>query len=88
MKANITTKQAGVIYGNWKRGNIEATREDMDFVYRYADRFTAQTTDSKVADVVDRLCACIDAIFANDFDTAKAELDGARRADARYFTAA
>lgn len=87
MKANITTKQAGVIYGNWKRGNIEATREDMDFVYRYADRFVHETTDSHEADVADRLRACVDAIFANNYAEAKAQLDGAIRADAIYFAA-
>lgn len=88
MKANITTKQAGIIYGSWKRGNIEATREDMNFVYNYADKFIKQTTDSKTADVVARLNACIDAIFANDYATAKAELDGAIKADALYFARA
>lgn len=26
MRANITTKQAGIIYGSWKRGNLEARK--------------------------------------------------------------
>ena len=79
MKANITMKQAGVIYGSWKRGNLEATRETMDVVYRYADSVIGQTTDSVTADVVDRLCACIDAIFSGDFAEAQTMLDSAVR---------
>lgn len=89
MKANITRKQAGVIYRNYKEGNITATEQQISELYnKWTENFVMQTTDSHVADVVDRFCACIDAIFAGDLETAQHEFDGAFNAISIYWTAA
>lgn len=70
---NISKKQAGVIYGNWKRGNLVATKETMNLVYSFAEYFV--TTDSVTENLVTILRHCIDSIFKNDLDSAQHELD-------------
>ena len=86
MARNISKKQAGVIYGNWKRGNISATKETMSSVYSYAEHFV--TTDSKVEELVDELRACIDAIFSHDYEKAQEAIDRFVMLGNRYYTAA
>lgn len=73
MAHNITKKQAGVIYRNWKQGNLTATKETMNRVYAYAEYFV--TTDAVIDNLVTILRACIDAIFANDMAEAQSMLD-------------
>lgn len=73
MAHNITKKQAGVIYGAWKRGNISATKETINLVYGYAEYFVS--TDSTDENLVTILRECIDAIFANDYDEAQQLID-------------
>lgn len=73
MAKNITKKQAGVIYRNWKLGNLTATKETMNKVYDYAEYYVS--TDSKAEDELSALRACIDAIFANDMAEAQSQLD-------------
>lgn len=66
MFATISNKQAGVIFGAWKRGEIEATKEEIDMMYfRYVGS-SAPTTDAKQIDVCSKLKAVVDSIFAKD----------------------
>lgn len=74
MFKGISKKQAGVIYGNWKRGNLVATEATIHDVYDHVDMYT-QHVQSWQADMVNALRGCIDAIFANDYETAQAQLD-------------
>ena len=73
MAKNITKKQAGVIYGAWKRGNITTDRETISRVYDYAEYFVS--TDSVDESLVLILRETIDAIFANDYDEAQERID-------------
>lgn len=66
MNSTISKKQAGVIFGAWKRGEIEAAKAAIDLMY---DRFVgdpAQTTDSVTGDLVLKLKSTIDSVFARD----------------------
>lgn len=66
MFATISKKQAGVIFGAWKRGEIEATKEEIDMMYFRFVGYSEPTTDAKAADCCLRLKAVIDSIFAKD----------------------
>lgn len=70
--ATISEKQAGVIFGAWKRGEIEATKEQIGMMYgRYVGR-SNPTTDAKAIDVCSKLKAVVDAVFAKDGSATKA----------------
>lgn len=66
MFATISNKQAGVIFGAWKRGEIEATKEEIDMMYfRYVGS-SQPTTDATEIDICSKLKAVVDSIFAKD----------------------
>lgn len=70
----MTRKQAGVIFAAYKRGNICATEEHIDYLYNkivgrsIADM--AQILDYQAIEVYDNFKAVIKAIFANDYELA------------------
>lgn len=66
MYATISKKQAGVIFGAWKRGEIEASKEEIDMMYFRFVGESAPTTDAAAIDCCDRLKAVVDSIFAHD----------------------
>ena len=66
MFATISKKQAGVIFGAWKRNEIEASKEEIDMMYYRFVGESAPTTDANMIDCCDRLKAVIDSIFAHD----------------------
>lgn len=66
MYATILNKQAGVIFGAWKRNEIEATKEEIDMMYFRFVGSSAPTTDAASIDCCNRLKAVIDSIFAHD----------------------
>ena len=66
MYATITKKQAGVIFGAWKRNEIEATQEEIDMIYFRFVGPSEPTTDAVMSDCCDRLKSVIDSIFAHD----------------------
>lgn len=66
MNSTITKKQAGVIYGAWKRGEIDASKDAIDMMYFRFVGFGEQTTDAKIGDLVLKLRSVIDSLFAKD----------------------
>ena len=74
MVKGLSRKQAGVIYGNWKRGNLESTQEVMGWVYDFSEMFASNVTDREM-DMLRSLRDCIDAIFANDYEAAQGKLE-------------
>ena len=77
MKGSITKKQAGVIYRNFKAGNVKVSQQVISKIYDFAAyNWVEQTTDSVTSGLVDILCAAIDALFAGDYEAAQNELDG------------
>lgn len=66
MFAGITKKQAGAIFGAWKRGELEATEGQIDMMYfRFVDVSSA-TTDAHGLDCASKLRNVVDAVFAKD----------------------
>ena len=73
----ITRKQAGVIYANVKRGNIEMSREAVSAMYDFVGSVYVGCT-STASDVTEKVAAlrnAIDAIFAGDLDAAQTGAD-------------
>lgn len=72
-----TRKQAGVIYAANKRGNITMTREAISALYDAADGIEVfNTNDGQRANELHYgVKNAIDAIFANDYELAQANLD-------------
>ena len=74
MVKGLSKKQAGVIYGNWKRGNLESTQEVMGWVYDFVEIYTTHVDDREM-DMLHSLRDCIDSVFKNDYETAQNKLD-------------
>ena len=66
MNATISRKQAGVIFGAWKRGEIEAEKTAIDLMYARFVGEPEQTSDSVTGDLVLKLKSTIDSVFASD----------------------
>lgn len=66
MNATITKKQAGVIYGAWKRGEIEASKDAIDMMYFRFVGCGEQTTDGVTGDLVMKLRSVVESVFAKD----------------------
>lgn len=80
MKVNgISKKQAGVIYRNWKLGNLDMTQDMVSFVYDYADFSTNYGTPTDYT-IVSDLRECVDYLFAGEFEEAQASLGHAIKA--------
>lgn len=71
--STITTKQAGVIFGAWKRGELVAEKKDIDMMYGRYVGSSSPTTNARELDVAAKLRAVLDAIFAHDMETAAAK---------------
>jgi hypothetical protein len=75
MFAGITKKQAGAIFGAWKRGELEATEAQIDMMYfRFVD-LGYETTDAHDLDCASKLRNVVDAVFAKDGSATKAFAD-------------
>jgi len=82
----ITRKQAGVIYGANKRGQMSLTAEEIGFMY---DRFVVDnirpTTDAHSAEVAERAAMAVEFVFAGKYTEAEEALRGAIAAFNRYW---
>lgn len=72
----ISKKQIGVIFSNWKRGNIELTEAQIKWLYNSCAEVRGYN-NNRFEDVLRRVKSAIDSIFANDFDGAKTAINGA-----------
>ena len=67
-------KQAGVVYGAWKRGNITAEKSTIDAIYKLAG--TTFSTGSIVTAALDgNVCKAVQAIFRNNYKEAQKAID-------------
>lgn len=67
MAARITKKQAGVIYRNFKLGNIQATADEMSMMYDFVDGRCSAWSAEKMYYALKN---CIDFILEGNFDSA------------------
>lgn len=82
----ISRKQAGVIYRNYKLGNLDLTEKQISLIYDYSD-FSSNWAQPCEYDMVSCLREAIDAIFAKDMDGAAAKLDRFFSIHSRNFVA-
>lgn len=72
----LTRKQCGVIFSNWKRGNIEATKEMISWMYdTVQDR--SVLANSAEAEFFTTMRYCLDHIFAGEYEEATASFNNA-----------
>lgn len=67
-------KQAGVIFANYKRGNINADNESISLMYNYADWECFNGTSTEY-DMNSSIRECIDNIFQNNYEKAQQAFD-------------
>lgn len=70
----ITRKQAGVIFRNYKDGNIDATKQQIDLVYTrfVSEGISSQSNDANMINSASNLRTVVNALFANDYPAANA----------------
>lgn len=67
----LTRKQCGVIFSNWKRGNIEATELMIKWMYDIIQDSRVYITSSE-AEYNDTMRMTLDAVFAGEYEEASA----------------
>lgn len=83
---SITRRQAGVLYSAYKRGDLDATKAQMNMTYgRYASYSPQWTTDSHVSDVVAKLQMAVSAAASSDYDAASRAFQSYLDAHYAYF---
>lgn len=72
----ISKKQIGVIFSNWKRGNLNITDAMIKWLYDDIAEIRGKYAQSNatLADAANGVKKAIDAIFAGDFASAEAEI--------------
>lgn len=76
MFKGYTRKQAGVIFSNYKRGNIQITKENVNTLYNYAD-WCSDWMKQSDKDYCNAIKAAVQACFDSDYDKAQSMLDHA-----------
>lgn len=71
---SYSRKQAGVIFANWKQGNLHATDTTIKHMYSYADGWSMHWQPQDL-DMIQCIRAAVDCIFAGNIDGAQAQLD-------------
>lgn len=72
-----THKQAGVIFKNWKSGNIKMTEKDISNLYITADSMYKTEVYNRNHFYCDNIMRAIYFIFKNDFKKAQKYIDDA-----------
>lgn len=69
----LSKKQIGVIFSNWKKGNLDLTEEQIKYFYNVCAecRHLHRQDHPKLADNVDRVKRAIDCIFNGDLAEAQ-----------------
>ena len=72
--AQVSRKQAGMIFSAYKRGDLDATKQQMNLLYtRYAaDRTLLPTTDASAINVASSLRTTVNALASGDSKAANA----------------
>ena len=81
----LTRKQVGVIFSNYKRGNLPKLNDEIvKFLYDHvADQ--KHYSDSHLQDVYDRARTGLEAIFEGDFEAAQESIIGSYEAFNIYY---
>lgn len=67
----ISKKQIGVIFCNWKKGNLNLTEEQIKWLYAECAEIKGFNNNMSFEDVLRRVRSAIDSIFSNDYAEAE-----------------
>lgn len=73
----ISKKQIGVIFSNWKKGNLNLTEEQIKWLYAECAEVKGFNNNMRFEDVLQRVKSGIDSIFSNDYAEAEKAVIGA-----------
>lgn len=73
----ISKKQIGVIFANWKKGNLNLTEEQIKWLYNDCAEVKGFNNNNHFEDVLRRVKSAIDSIFAGDCLEAEKSVIGA-----------
>ena len=72
----LTRKQCGVVFANWKKGNIEATETMIKWMYDIIQDSCVYVTSAE-AEYRKTMKNVVDHIFAGDYESATASFQNA-----------
>ena len=67
----ISKKQIGVIFSNWKRGNIELSEEQIKWLYNSRAEVIGLNNNMNLEDVLKRVKSAIESIFSGNIKEAE-----------------
>lgn len=73
----ITRKQIGVIFANWKKGNLELDEKVVKFLYDHCAEVRGYKNNNSFEDVLARVKDAIEKIFSNEYKEAEEEIQQA-----------
>lgn len=73
----ISRKQIGVIFANWKRGNLSLTEDHIHWLYNRCAEIRGFNDNNAFEDVLQRVKHGVDAIFAGDLAEAQEKIEEA-----------
>lgn len=73
----ITRKQIGVIFANWKKGNLNLDEKIIKFLYDKCAEVRGYKNNNNFEDVLVRVKDAIEEIFANNYADAEREIENA-----------
>ena len=73
----ISKKQIGVIFSNWKRGNLDLTEEQIKWLYNNCAEVKGFNNNNNFQDVLSRVKSAIDSIFDNSYSEAEESIKSA-----------
>lgn len=73
----ISKKQIGVIFSNWKRGNLNLTEEMIKWLYNTCAEVKGFKNNFRFDDVLSRVRSSIDMIFSGEYADAEDTLNTA-----------
>ena len=75
----ISRKQIGVIFSNWKKGNLNLDETIIKFLYNECAEVKGYNNNNNFEDVLERVKDTIQKIFAGDYKEAENEILSAYR---------
>ena len=70
----ISKKQIGVIFSNWKRGNISLSEEHIKWLYDHCCEVKGYINNNAREDVLHTVKCAIDHIFSGEYAEAEEEI--------------
>lgn len=73
----LSRKQIGVIFSNWKKGNVNLTEEQINWLYKSCCEVRRYNDNNSFEDVLQRVKAGLESIFSGEYEEATNQINGA-----------